>query len=51
MFKECLSLTNLDLSNFNTNNVTNKKNIFHACKKLTKDNVITKDKQILNNFK
>ena len=48
MFEGCSSLTSIDLSNFNTNNVTNMKAMFAGCKSLKKENVITKDKKILN---
>ena len=50
MFYGCSSLTNIDLSNFNTNNVTNMSWMFDECSKLRKENVITKDKKILNKF-
>jgi len=48
MFYGCSSLTNIDLSNFNTNNVTNIGGMFQGCKALKKENIITKDKRILN---
>ena len=35
MFYDCKSLINIDLSNFNTQNVTNMKNMFYKCKSLT----------------
>ncbi len=35
MFKECSSLTGLDLSSFNTENVTNMGGMFNGCSKLT----------------
>ncbi len=35
IFSECHSLTNIDLSNFNTQNVTNMNNMFSGCKTLT----------------
>ena len=47
MFFDCSSLTNINLSNFNTNNVTNMSCMFFGCSKLRKENVITKDKNIL----
>jgi len=50
MFWGCNSLINLDLSNFNTQNVTNMGNMFAFCHSLKKENVITKDNRILNNF-
>jgi len=48
MFYICSSLTNINLSNFNTNNVKYMDGMFHECGKLIKNNVITKDKRILN---
>ena len=50
MFYGCSSLSNIDLSNFNTNNVTEMHDIFYGCSSLKKNNIITKDKKILNNF-
>ena len=47
MFFECSSLTNIDLSNFNTNNVTDMSGMFSECNKLTKNNIIVKDERIL----
>ena len=35
MFYKCLSLTNLNLSNFNTTNVTNMSHMFNICSSLT----------------
>ena len=40
MFHGCISLTNLNLSNFNIQNVTS---MFSGCNSLTKKNIITKD--------
>ena len=34
MFRGCYYLTELNLSNFNTNNVTNMSNMFSECKNL-----------------
>ena len=51
MFFECSSLKELNLSNFNTNNVRNMSGMFFECKKLKKNNIITKDKRILNECK
>ena len=34
MFSECYSLTNIDLSNFNTKNIINMNNMFHGCNSL-----------------
>ena len=50
MFSGCSSLKKLNLSNFNTNNVTDMRYMFNGCSKLRKENVITKDKKILNKF-
>ena len=46
MFCGCSSLTNIDLSNFNTNNVTDMKWMFFGCYSLKKENIITKNKRI-----
>ena len=35
MFYDCSSLTSLNLSNFNTNNVTNMDSMFYNCSSLT----------------
>ena len=51
MFFRCESLTNINLSNFNTDNVTNMSDMFYECESLKKENIITKDKKILNKFK
>ena len=48
MFLGCLSLTKINLSNFNTQNTTEVKGMFQYCKNLKKENVITKDKAIIN---
>ena len=48
MFYECSGLTKIDLSNFNTNNVTDMSHMFSGCKNLTKKNIITNDKKLLN---
>ena len=50
MFDDCSSLTNLNLSNFNTQNVTDMSYMFSGCDLLTKNNIITKDKRILNEY-
>ena len=50
MFYKCSSLKEINLSNFNTNNVTNMSRMFYKCEKLTKNNIITKDKRILELF-
>ena len=48
MFRGCSSLNNLNLSNFNTQNVTNMAGMFSGCSSLKKKNVITNDNKILN---
>ena len=48
MFNGCSSLTNINLSNFNTNNVNYMICMFNGCYKLNKNNIITKDRRILN---
>ena len=48
MFYECRSLTNLNLSNFNTQNVTDMSGMFYGCKSLKKEKIISKDNKILN---
>ena len=47
MFSRCTSLTNINLSSFNSKNVTNMKGIFFYCKKLNKNNIIFYDQKIL----
>ena len=39
MFSDCSSLTSIDLSNFNTNNVTNMSCMFSGCSSLTSINL------------
>ena len=39
MFRGCPSLTNIDLSNFNTNNVTNMSDMIYGCSSLTNMNL------------
>ena len=39
MFNNCFSLTSLNLSNFNTNNVNNMKYMFYDCSSLTSLNL------------
>ena len=50
MFNGCSSLTELNLSNFNTNKVTKMSNIFNGCVKLEKIGKC-KNEFILNEFK
>ena len=49
MFYYCSSLTSLDLSNFNTNNVTDMRSMFYNCSSLT--SLTTKDEKILKQQK
>ena len=39
MFKWCESLTNIDLTNFNTKNVRDMRDMFNGCKSLTNLNL------------
>ena len=48
MFYGCSSLNSIDLSNFNTNNVTDMIGMFRGCKNLKKANIIIKDENSLN---
>ena len=50
MFLDCTSLTNINLSNFNTQNATDLYGMFSNCKSLKKENIITKDNNILNEY-
>ena len=51
MFFGCESLKNIDLSNFNTQNVTNMEGMFWVCESLKKGAVITKDTKIIEELK
>ena len=51
MFSNCSSLTNIDLSNFNTQNVTDMSGMFFKCYKLDKKNVKTNDIHLLYQIK
>ena len=46
IFFNCKSLTNINLSNFNTQNVTNYSHMFYGCHNLEKENVITTNNNI-----
>ena len=48
MFSSCSSLTSLNLSNFNTNNVTDMSYMFSGINKSC--NLICNDKEILNKY-
>ena len=50
MFYGCYSLTEINLSDFNTQNVSNMSYMFNECKLLKKENIITKNKMILDMF-
>ena len=47
MFIYCESLTKINLSNFNTQNVMDMGWMFHGCSSLKKQNVITNDEILL----
>ena len=46
MFYKCESLTSIDLSNFNTQNVSDMGNMFDGCKLLKKKNIVINDDKI-----
>ena len=46
MFSECSSLKELNLSNFNTNNVTNMRYMFSGCSDQFKNKIRTEYKNI-----
>ena len=46
MFWNCLSLKELNLSNFNTNNVTNMSGMFKGCSDNLKKKIISQHKNI-----
>ena len=48
MFSECSSLTSLNLSNFNTNNVEDMSEMFYGCSSLTSLN--TTDQRLLEEW-
>ena len=50
MFSECKSLTNINLSNFNTQNVTDMSFMFWRCSFLTNINIIANGQRIINQF-
>ena len=45
MFDSCESIKNLNLSNFNTQNVTVIISMFNGCSSLKRDNINTNDKK------
>ena len=48
MFNGCSSLTNIDLFNFNTINVSIMGDMFNGCSSLRKKNIKVKDKKTSN---
>ena len=50
MFYGCSSLKELSLDNFNNNNTTDMSWMFNGCSSLKKENIITKDKKIFEEF-
>ena len=50
MFFDCSRLTNLNLSNFNTQNVKYMTYIFLGCNSLAKKNITANDNKILKEF-
>ena len=50
MFYCCSSLTNVDLSNFNTQNIKDIGNMFYKCSSLKKEYIIANDKKIIDSF-
>ena len=50
MFDNCKSLTNLNLSNFNTQNVTNMSSMFAGCNSLTNLNLSNFNTQNVTNM-
>ena len=50
MFSYCNNLANINLSNVTTQNVTYMRYMFSGCYNLKKNNVITNDYKILNQF-
>ena len=50
MFSGCKSLAHLNLSNLKTQNITNIDFMFASCDSLKKENIITKDNKILEEF-
>ena len=50
MFQECISLTTLDISNFDTSNVTSMGGIFSGCRSLTTLDLSNVDASILKTW-
>ena len=51
MFSNCVLLTSLNLSNFNTSNVKNMENMFYSCINLSYINLYNFDESNLEDFK
>ena len=51
MFNGCKFLTNINLLNSNTKNATDMSFMFNECDSLKKESIITRDKNIIDNFK
>ena len=50
MFYGCSSLTKINLSNFNSNNVKYMYYMFSGCSSLRKENIITQDEKIFKKY-
>ena len=48
MFEGCSSLTNVDLSNFNIDNVTDMNGMFSRCISLKDENIKIQNKELFN---
>ena len=51
MFNQCNSIKSLDLSHFNTSNVTNMKTMFQACYELVNLNISSFDTRKVTDMK
>ena len=51
MFRNCSSLKSIDLSKFNTNNVTDMNEMLYGCRSLKMKSIITYDKKLLQIIK
>ena len=50
MFHGCSSLKSINLLNFNTQNVRDMQDIFARCSSLKKDNIISSDRRIFEEY-
>ena len=50
MFCNCSSLTNLDLSNFNTPDDTDMGTMFFGCSSLKMEKIITRDERVFDQY-